>query len=113
MHPILADRRSLIAYVSGWELLGVLLSALLAHSGRFSWSSALSRAVPLAAFYAFVCLGAFWACRAAPLSGGLLRVAGTQLAAAALSASMWLLASRFWAAALESLGFFPGLVEAQ
>jgi two-component system sensor histidine kinase AlgZ len=87
--------------------------ALLVLSGSFSWAPALSLAVPLAALYAFVCLGAFWACRAAPLGAGLLQLAGTQLAAAALSAALWLLASRVWAATLESLGFFPGLIDSQ
>jgi hypothetical protein len=113
MHPILADQRRLLAYVAAWELLGGLLSALLVLSGNFSWAPALSLAVPLAALYAFVCLGAFWACRAAPLGTGLLKVAGSQLAAAALSAALWLLASRVWAAILESLGFFPGLIDGQ
>ena len=113
MHPILADWRRLLAYVLAWELLGALLSALLVLSGSFSWAPALSLAVPLAALYAFVCLGAFWVCRAAPLGAGLLSVAGAQLAAAALCASLWLLASRGWAAALEGLGFFPGLIESQ
>ena len=113
MHPILADRHRLLAYVAAWELLGGLLSALLVLTGNFSWGPALSLAVPLAAVYAFVCLGAFWACRAAPLGTGLLPVAGTQLAAAALSAALWLLASRVWAATLESLDFFPGLIDRQ
>jgi two-component system, LytTR family, sensor histidine kinase AlgZ len=114
MHPILVDRRRLFAYVLVWELLGGLLSVLLVLSGSFSWWSALSLAVPLAAFYAFVCLGAFWVGRAAPLRfSGQLRVVGAQLAAAALSASLWLLASRVWAATLESFGLFRGLVESQ
>jgi len=113
MHPILADRRRLFAYVAAWEMLGALLSALLVLNGNFAWAPALSLAVPLAAVYAFVCLGAFWACRAAPLRAGLLRMTGTQLAAAALSASLWLLASRLWAETLEGLGFFPGLVDSQ
>jgi hypothetical protein len=113
MHPILADRRRLIAYVAAWEMLGALLSALLVLNGNFAWAPALSLAVPLAAVYAFVCLGAFWACRAAPLRAGLSRITGTQLAAAALSASVWLLASRLWAETLEGLGFFPGIVDSQ
>jgi Histidine kinase len=116
MHPILANRSRLFAYVAAWELLGGLLSALLVLGGTFSWASALSLAVPLAALYAFVGLGSFWVCRAAPLrfqSVTALRAAGAQLAAATLSASLWLLASRVWAATLESLGFFPGLIESQ
>jgi len=114
MHPILADWRRLLAYVLAWELLGGLLAVLLAFSGSFTWTAAASLAVPLAAFYSFVCLGAFWVCRAAPLRfRGLLGVAGAQLSAAAVSASLWLLASRLWAAALENLGFFPDLIASQ
>src|SRR5207245_5558600 len=108
MHPILADRRRLLAYVAAWELLGGLLSALLVLSGNSAWPPALSLAVPLAAVYAFVCLGAFWACRAAPLGSGLLKVAGSQLAAAALPAARRLRARRLRGAPLESIRFFPG-----
>src|SRR4029453_7053545 len=103
MHAILADWRRLATYILAWELLGALLSALLVLGGTFSWASALSLAVPLAALYAFVGLGSFWVCRAAPLrfqSVTALRAAGAQLAAATLSASLWLLASRVWAATL-------------
>jgi hypothetical protein len=114
MHPILAERRRLFVYLAAWELLGALLASLLVFSGSFSWAPALAMAVPLAALYAFACLGAFWVCRAAPLRmSGLARVAGTQLAAATLSASLWLLASQAWAAAFESAGAFPGLLERQ
>jgi hypothetical protein len=114
MHPLLTDRRRLFAYVVAWELLGVLLSALLALSGILSWRPALALAIPLTALYAFVCLGAFWICRAAPLRlSGWLRVTATQLTGATLSACLWLLASRVWATALERLGLFPGLIAGQ
>jgi len=78
MHPILADWRRLATYILAWELLGALLSALLVLGGGFSWVEALALAVPLAALYAFVCLGAYWVCRTAPLGlSGLSRLAGT------------------------------------
>ncbi len=114
MHPILSHWHRLFAYVLAWELLGGLLTALLVLSGSFALAPALALAMPLAAFYAFVCLGAFWVCHAAPLRfGGMLRAAGAQLAAATLSACVWLLASRLWAATLEGLEFFPGLTLSQ
>ena len=114
MHPILADRRRLLAYVAAWELLGFLLAALLVFGAAFSWVPALATAMPLSAFYAFACLGAYWVCRAAPLRlSGVGRVAATQAAAATLSACLWLLASQAWTAAFESAGAFPGLVERQ
>ena len=114
MHPILADWRRLATYILAWELLGALLSALLVLGGGFSWVEALALAVPLAALYAFVCLGAYWVCRTAPLGlSGLPRLAGTQIVAATISSSLWLAASRLWAAALEDFGFLPGLIAAQ
>jgi two-component system, LytTR family, sensor histidine kinase AlgZ len=114
MHPILADRRRLFAYVAAWEVLGALLAALLVSSSGFTWASALLLSIPLCAVYAFACLGAFWVCRAAPLRlAGVTRVAGSQLAAATLAASLWLVASRVWAAVLEGAGAFPGLIGRQ
>lgn len=114
MHPILADRQRLVAYILAWEFLGGLLAALLVFTSGFSWPSALALAMPLSAFYAFVCFGAFWVRRtASSRSAGALRLAGTQLAAAALSAALWLLASRLWAAALDGVGLFPGLMDRQ
>jgi hypothetical protein len=107
MHPILADRRRLLIYVSAWELLGALLASLLVLTGSFSWPEALALAVPLAALYAFVCLGAFWVCRAAPLRQSFVRVAVSQLAAAALSAATLLQAAQAWAGLLDRAGFFP------
>jgi hypothetical protein len=114
MHPILAVRRRLYAYVAAWELLGFLLAAMLVFGAAFHWAPAMATAMPLAAFYAFACLGAFWVCRAAPLRRAALgRVAATQVAAATLSAGLWLLASQAWTAMFENLGAFPGLVERQ
>jgi hypothetical protein len=109
MHPLLVDRRRLFAYLAVWELLGGLLALLLVLSGGFSWMQALTMAIPLAALYSFVCLGAFWVCHATPLRrSGLVRAAGAQVAAALLSASFWLLASRGWAAILERSDLVAG-----
>jgi two-component system, LytTR family, sensor histidine kinase AlgZ len=108
MHPILADRRRLLAYVVVWELIGALLSLLLGLTGGFSWAEALALALPLSAFYGFVCLGAFWVCRAAPLHpAGLFRVASTQLVGASVSAVVLLQAAQGWARLLERTGLFP------
>jgi hypothetical protein len=102
MHPLLADRRRLIAYLAAWELLGILLALLLVLTGRFTWVVALFMAMPLVAAYSFICLGAFWVCRAAPLRmSALLPAAGAQVAAALISAALWLMLSRGWAALLD------------
>jgi two-component system sensor histidine kinase AlgZ len=106
MHPILADRWRLISYLTAWELLGGFCALLLVMAGAFSWAEALSLAVPLSALYGFICLGAFWVCRATPLSGSLLRVAAAHVAAAALCASLLLEAARTWAGLLDRMELF-------
>jgi two-component system, LytTR family, sensor histidine kinase AlgZ len=114
MHPLLADRRRLFTYLAAWELLAVLLALLLVITGGFSWPEALAMALPLDALYSFICLGAYWVCRDAPLQrSGLLRVAATQAAAAFLCASFYLLASRGWAIVLERSDLFDGVIERQ
>src|SRR5215468_1017833 len=114
MHPILSDWRRLIAYLAVFELVGGFLALLQVLNGSFSWLEALVFAVPLAALYGFICLGAFWVCRAAPLrTASLTTVAGVQLASAGLSAAFWLLASREWASFLVRAEWLPGMIEKQ
>jgi two-component system, LytTR family, sensor histidine kinase AlgZ len=110
MHPILQDRWRLFTYLAAWELLGFLFALLIVLSGAFSWSEALALAVPLSALYGLVCLGAFWVCWAAPLSGSLLRVAASHLLAAVICASLLLEGARGWAGLLARTDYFgPGL----
>jgi len=107
MHPILAERQRLLAYVTAWELLGILLAALLVSTGPFSWLQALALAMPLCLFYGFACLGAFWVCQSTPVNRTtLLRVAGTQAAAGALSGWVLYLVTQSWAGLLGRTGFF-------
>jgi two-component system sensor histidine kinase AlgZ len=114
MHPILAEWRRLWAYLSAWALLGVLLAVLLVAATPFRWLEAAAFAVPLTILYGFVGLGSFWVCRAAPLElSGLGRALGTQLAAAFLSALLWVAAGYAWALLLDRHGPFPGLVAKQ
>ena len=114
MHPILAEWRRLAAYLSAWALLGVLLAALLAAAASFGWLEAAAFAVPLTVLYGFVGLGSFWVCRAAPLElPSLGRALGTQLAAALLSALLWVAAGYAWALLLDRHGPFPGLAAKQ
>lgn len=106
MHPILADRWRLISYLAAWELLGAFCALLLVMAGAFSWGEALALAFPLSALYGFICLGAFWVCRATPLAGSPLRMAAAQLAAAALCSSLLLEVARYWSAVLDRADLF-------
>jgi two-component system sensor histidine kinase AlgZ len=110
MHPILAEWRRLAAYLASWTLLGGLLAGLLVMAAPFGWLEATVFALPLAIVYGFAGLGSFWVCRAAPLELKRLgRVVGTQLAAAFISATLWLAVGRGYAQALDQYGPFPGL----
>jgi len=114
MHPLLADRRRLLAYLAAWELLGILLALLLVYVARFSWLEAAAMAIPITAAYSFICLGAFWVCRAAPLrSSSLAQAAGAQTAGALISATLWLLVSRGWAELLDRTELLRGMIERQ
>jgi two-component system sensor histidine kinase AlgZ len=114
MHPILAEWRRLWAYLAAWALLGVLLAALLVVAAPFRWLEAMAFAVPLTVLYGFVGLGSFWVCRAVPLElSGLGRALGTQLAAALLSALLWVATGYAWALLLDRHGPFPGLAVRQ
>jgi hypothetical protein len=113
MHPILAERSRLGAYLAAWALVGFLLAALLVLAAPFGWIEAAVFAVPLAVLFGFMGLASFWVCQAAPLPRGLLRAFGMQLLAGVVSALMWLAAGRGYALALDRAGVFPRLVEKQ
>jgi two-component system, LytTR family, sensor histidine kinase AlgZ len=109
MHPILAERSRLGAYLAAWALLGLLLAALLVLAAPFGWLEAIVFAVPLSVLFGFMGLASFWVCQAAPLPLGLARAFGMQLLAGGASGSLWLAASRGFALALDRAGVFPGL----
>lgn len=113
MHPILADRRRVGAYVASWALLGTLLSALLVLAAPFGWIEAFVFAVPLGVLFGFLGLAAFWVCLASPIQSGVLRPIVTQLPAAVISGSLWLASSRGWAYVLDHGGLFPGSLDRQ
>jgi sensor histidine kinase YesM len=114
VHPLLADWRRGAAYFFAWALVGSLIAAQLVLAAPFGWVEALAFAIPLSLLFGFVGLGTLWVCQAAPLQlSRVVRSLGTQLVAALVSAALWLAAARGWAAVLERLDVFPGLVAKQ
>jgi len=92
-------------YLGAWLPIGGLLAALLALAGAFSWLEAIAVALPLSGLYAFVCLASYYLCRTVPLRlSSLAHLAGNVLGAAAISASLWVLAGRGWVGLLAWLG---------
>ena len=104
MHPILGDRRRLLVYLLLWQLLGLLLTFGL--QDEFPWLVAAAFFLPLSTVYGFVCLTAWYVCRAFPLDSTT-RIWNLLLAnvASAMVASMLMLVSGFgWAMTLDRMG---------
>ena len=103
MHPIFRNTTTLAAYLGLWTVLAFVLGALIHIPGDLGWSQALSVAVPLCMFYAFVCLTPWYLCRAFPLgSSGVARLLINQVGAAILACALWIGLARL-------LGFAMGL----
>lgn len=109
MHPILTQRERFFLYLAAWLIVGVLLAGLLVAVGGFEWPPALLLAPPLALAYAFVCLAAFYVCRAFPLAGrSAIITIGAHLLAAGLSSMLWVVAGSGYATILANAAF-PGV----
>ncbi len=90
MHPILANRRHLALYLMAWLPVVVLLTVAMVMTGWGDWLQSLLLIFPMVVVYAFLCLSAWYPCRAMPLGGERAEMAlVTHLASAALSAVLW------------------------
>jgi hypothetical protein len=108
MNPVLAGRGRRVAYLLLWLPVAALLVALLRFADAFGWRDGLLVVLPLTAVYAFVCLGVYYLCRARPLHlAALPGLVGTQLGAAAITASIWIACGGAWARLLEALELLP------
>ena len=108
MHPLLASRARLGAYLLGWVPIVLLLSGI-ARSQGWSWLEAGSLALPLCLMAAFLFLSAWFLCRALPL-GRTVEGLGTHGAAwtmaAVLMGGLW--SGLAWLLA-RMLAWIPGL----
>ena len=103
MHPILAERRVLAAYLAIWLAPASLLASVLAGGRWSSAAPAVAVAYPIAFVYAFICLSAWYVCQWAPLrTTRVPRVLAHTLGAATASSVLWLLIARAFAAAIDS-----------
>lgn len=100
MHPILGRRGLLPIYATSFLLLGALLAVASAASRR-EWGPALALALPLTLVLGFLCLAAWFPCKATPLAtSGTLRIAVTHLGAALFVCGVWLALGNTFALAL-------------
>lgn len=98
MHPILASRRRLSAYLLAWMPLVGLLAYVVWASGGMAFPQALVVLAPACLVYAFLCLSPWYLCRAMPLRlGRTFNLAATWGAAAAAGGLVFLGAA--WLAA--------------
>jgi len=90
MHPILARRRHLALYLMAWLPVIALLTVAMVLTGWGGWVQSLLFCFPLVVVYAFLCLSAWYPCRAMPLGDERAEMALlAHIAAAAISAMLW------------------------
>src|SRR5512144_1003217 len=112
MHPILMQRKNLGLYLAAWLPVVGLIGVLLTFSGRLAWPEALALAIPTGVLNAFLCLAAWYLCRAFPLGKtGIVRLFIIYAAASLLNSSLWILMSKAVASALSNLPPFAHLNE--
>ena len=90
MHPILASRRHLALYLMAWLPVAALLTVAMMITGWGDWVQSFLFVFPMVVVYAFLCLSAWYPCRALPLGDERAEMALVMhIAAAALSALLW------------------------
>ena len=112
MHPILGSPRRLGLYLVAWLAISELLFWIITFHSPIDKFAAGAFFFPLAVFYAFVCLSAWYSCRGIPLDRtsftGLL---GPHLLAAFIVAFVWALVAKGLASALSRIPKLAGLDE--
>src|SRR5438477_6962334 len=89
MHPLLTRNR-LGLYLLAWVPLAATSAYVLVTRGGLGWLQATALAVSVFLFYAFLCLSAWYPCRATPLGRvSFLRLLLTHLSAAVLISFVW------------------------
>ena len=111
MHPIFSERRRLAAYLIAWLPVGLLLALPFARTEGGSPQEALLVALPLGALSAFICLAAWYPCRALPLREmSIPRLVAAFASAAAFSCAVWIFLGWQWVMVLsrmETMEFAP------
>ena len=112
MHPILAQRDRLTIYMAVWFPVAAMLAGMLVLSAGSPWMEALVLAVPLSIVYAFLCLAAWYPCRALPLQGtSAVKALVTHVSTAVVSAFFWSVVAMALARVLGRGGLFLGAEE--
>jgi two-component system sensor histidine kinase AlgZ len=112
MHPLLTPINRYGFYLLAWTPLAGILAYLLAVPGKLGWLDATALVLPLCLVYQFVCLSAWYMCKAAPLRGAsFIRIRFTHLVAAVVISLLWIEFARLLAYVLSQTTPFRGLSE--
>ena len=111
MHPLIAGQGRQSLYLLAWSPLALLLAYLLVMMGGLRWLEAVTLSLPLALFYALVCLTPWYMCLVLPLGfSHTFKIVGKHLAAAVAAGLIWIVLAKGLAVALGRY-FFPHLNE--
>src|SRR4029077_15702919 len=110
MHPLLTPINRFGLYLLAWVPLAGILIYVMAVPGKLGWLDAAVLIIPLCLIYQFVCLSAWYSCKAAPIqkSSGQ-RPWRPHVLAAAILSLLWVLLARLLAYGLSELPAFQGL----
>ena len=107
LHPLFAEKERLLVYLGAWVPVYGILVALLLLRDAGSWFKVLLLLLPLTPLLAFLCLAAWYPCRAHPLAAtDPLRLVLLHGLAALATTSVWLLAGRAWSRFADRLPGF-------
>jgi hypothetical protein len=110
MHPILSQFRRLAAYLILWIPIAALLAYLLAGSSGLTRFEALVLAFPLCMAYAFVCLSAYYECRALPIDKSSdVKLLVSHISSGLVGAGIWYIAAKVLVIELAQTTVFRGI----
>jgi LytS/YehU family sensor histidine kinase len=110
MHPLLTPINRFGLYLLAWVPLAGILIYLMAVPGKLGWLDAAVLIIPLCLVYQFVCLSAWYSCKAAPIQKSTgQRLWLTHVIAAAILSLLWVLLARLLAYGLSQMLAFQGL----
>lgn len=95
MHPLIAAPGRQSLYLLAWSPLALLLAYLLVMMGGLRWIEAATLSVPLALFYALICLAPWYMCLVLPLgSSQTFKLIGKHLGAAIVAGLIWIVLAK-------------------
>ena len=111
MHPILGSARRRTLYLASWTVIGLLVAvAWSAANPAAGIVVALAVVVPPCLVQGFVCLSAWYVCRAAPLGArSMARALAMHTGAGVVAAAVWVTVWAGWTGVLDGLLAFSGL----